>query len=71
MKPYFTTFFLFFLFVLPFSAHAQDSIRFDESGLESVIQRAKVEKNQYFTWIMPIGVHIVKILRQQPTKTKK
>ena len=48
MKPYFTTFFLFFLFVLPFSAHAQDSIRFDESGLESVIQRAKVEKKPIF-----------------------
>jgi thioredoxin-related protein len=48
MKPYFTTFFLFFLFVLPFSAYAQDSIRFDESGLESVIQRAKVEKKPIF-----------------------
>ena len=48
MKPYFTTFFLFFLFVLPFSAHAQDSIRFDESGLESIIQRAKVEKKPIF-----------------------
>ena len=48
MKPYFTTFFLFFLFVLPFSAHAQDSIRFDESGLESVMQRAKVEKKPLF-----------------------
>ena len=48
MKPHFTTFFLFFLFVLPFSAHAQDSIRFDESGLESVIQRAKVEKKPIF-----------------------
>lgn len=48
MKPYFTTFFLLFLFVLPFSAYAQDSIRFDESGLESVIQRAKVEKKPIF-----------------------
>ena len=48
MKPYFTTFFLFFLFVFPFSAYAQDSIRFDESGLESVIQRAKVEKKPIF-----------------------
>ena len=48
MKPYFTTFFLFFLFVFPFSAHAQDSIRFDESGLESIIQRAKVEKKPIF-----------------------
>ena len=48
MKPYFTTFFLLFLFVFPFSAYAQDSIRFDESGLESVIQRAKVEKKPIF-----------------------
>ncbi len=48
MKPHFTTFFLFFLFVLPFSAHAQDSILFDESGLESVIQRAKMEKKPIF-----------------------
>jgi thioredoxin-related protein len=48
MKPHFTTFFLFFLFVLPFSAHAQDSIRFDESGLESVIQRAKMKKKPIF-----------------------
>ncbi len=48
MKPHFTTFFLFFLFVFPFSALAQDSIRFDESGLESVIQRAKVEKKPIF-----------------------
>jgi thioredoxin-related protein len=48
MKPYFTTFFLLFLFVLPFSAYAQDSIRFDESGLESVMQRAKVEKKPIF-----------------------
>ncbi len=48
MKPYFTTFFLFFLFVIPFSAHAQDSIRFDESGLELVMQRAKVEKKPIF-----------------------
>ena len=48
MKPYFTPFFLFFLFVFPFSAHAQDSIRFDESGLELVIQRAKVEKKPIF-----------------------
>ena len=48
MKPYFTTFFLFFLFVLPFSAHAQDSIRFDESGLESVIQREKKKKKPIF-----------------------
>ena len=48
MKPYFTPFFLFFLFVFPFSAYAQDSIRFDESGLESVIQRAKVEKKPIF-----------------------
>jgi len=38
MKPYFTTFFLFFLFVFTFSAHAQDLIRFVESGLELVIQ---------------------------------
>ena len=48
MKPHFTTFFLLFLFVLPFSAYAQDSIRFDESGLESVMQRAKVEKKPIF-----------------------
>ena len=48
MKPYFTPFFLFFLFVFTFSAHAQDSIRFDESGLESVMQRAKVEKKPLF-----------------------
>ena len=48
MKPYFTTFFLLFLFVFPFSAYAQDSIRFDESGLESVMQRAKVEKKPIF-----------------------
>jgi thioredoxin-related protein len=48
MKPYFTTFFLFFLFVILFSAHAQDSIRFDESGLELVMQRAKVEKKSIF-----------------------
>ena len=48
MKPYFTTFFLLFLFVFPFSAYAQDSIRFDESGLESVIQRAKMEKKPIF-----------------------
>ncbi len=48
MKPYLTTFFLFFLFVFPFSVHAQDTIRFDESGLELVMQRAKVEKKPIF-----------------------
>jgi hypothetical protein len=56
MKPYLTTFFLFFLFVFPFSAYAQDTIRFDESGLELVMQRAKVEKIIILPMLM--GVHI-------------
>lgn len=48
MKMYNLPFFLFFLIVFVFPLHAQDSIRFDESGLEAVMQRAKTEKKPIF-----------------------
>ena len=48
MKIYNLPFFLFFLIVFVFPLHAQDSIRFDESGLEAVMQRAKTEKKPIF-----------------------
>jgi thioredoxin-related protein len=48
MKIYNLPFFLFFLIVFAFPVHAQDSIRFDESGLEAVMQRAKTEKKPIF-----------------------
>lgn len=48
MKIYNLPFFLFFLIVFVFPLHAQDSIRFDESGLEVVMQRAKTEKKPIF-----------------------
>ena len=48
MKIYNLPFFLFFLVVFAFPLHAQDSIRFDESGLEAVMQRAKTEKKPIF-----------------------
>ena len=48
MKMYNLPFFLFFLIVFVFPLHAQDSIRFDESGLEVVMQRAKTEKKPIF-----------------------
>ena len=48
MKLYNIPFFLFFLVILAFPVHAQDSIRFDESGLEAVMQRSKTEKKPIF-----------------------
>ena len=48
MKLYNIPFFLFFLVFFAFPVHAQDSIRFDESGLEAVIQRSKTEKKPIF-----------------------
>ena len=48
MKLYNIPFFLFFLVFFAFPVHAQDSIRFDESGLEAVMQRSKTEKKPIF-----------------------
>ena len=48
MKPHFRNLICSFLLFLTFSIQAQDSIRFDESGLEAVIQRAKTEKKPIF-----------------------
>ncbi len=48
MKPHFRNLICSFLLFLTFSIQAQDSIRFDESGLESVIQRAKTENKPIF-----------------------
>lgn len=51
MKPHFRDLICSFLLFLTFSIQAQDSIRFDESGLETVIQRSKVEKKPVFYMI--------------------
>jgi thioredoxin-related protein len=51
MKPHFKHLIAFLLLISSFSIQAQDSIRFDETGLESVIQRSKVEKKPVFYMI--------------------
>jgi thioredoxin-related protein len=51
MKPHSKYLFVCILFFSVFLSQAQDSIRFDETGLESVIQRSKVEKKPVFYMI--------------------
>lgn len=51
MKPHFKHLIAFLLLISSFSIQAQDSIRFDETGLESVVQRSKVEKKPVFYMI--------------------
>jgi thioredoxin-related protein len=48
MKPHFRYLICSLLLLFTFSIQAQDSIRFDESGLELVIQRAKAENKPIF-----------------------
>jgi thioredoxin-related protein len=49
--PHYKHYFLLVLFFLIYSSKAQESIRFDESGLDLVIQRSKVEKKPIFYMI--------------------
>lgn len=51
MKPHFRYLIYLLAFFFSFVVQAQDSIRFDESGLEAVIQRSKVEKKPVFYMI--------------------
>jgi thiol-disulfide isomerase/thioredoxin len=51
MKPHFQLLICFFLLFFSFSIQAQDSIRFDESGLDAVMQRAKIDKKPIFYMI--------------------
>lgn len=51
MKPHFKHLIAFLLLISSFSIQAQDSIRFDETGLEAVMQRSKVEKKPVFYMI--------------------
>ena len=48
MKPHFKHLISLFFLLSTITIYAQDSIRFDESGLESVIQRAKNENKPVF-----------------------
>jgi thioredoxin-related protein len=48
MKPHFRHLINLLVFFFSFAVQSQDSIRFDESGLEAVIQRAKTEKKPIF-----------------------
>jgi thioredoxin-related protein len=51
MKPHFKHLITILSLLCVFFTQAQDSIRFDETGLESVIQRSKVEKKPVFYMI--------------------
>ncbi len=48
MKPHLKHLISLFFLLFTFTIYAQDSIRFDESGLEAVIQRAKTENKPVF-----------------------